>query len=366
MESKFVQLVGESYKVVRGFVAPEECDSYVETFRQACVGDSLEYDSTLIAGVCMGLHQHPPAQLFLVNKNVEVSKLLGADVLPTYTYTRSYGPKGYLEPHTDRDACEISVTVHLDGDEQWDFEIINVSGETDVITLEKGDAILFDGVNFLHNRIDEYVGDEYTQLFLHYVFAEGDHVKETFDYKNQSTIWGQRDSYIKVFDNWLSESECDGIVNASIAIDDWAPAGTSGEEVPGEMGYRVCDTICTTGHKELDQLLFTYVTKVISYYCQQYVHLTISTDEGYNILRYQPGGKYDIHIDQGPKHNRALTIIFNLNDDYEGGDLEFFNGKHVIKPKKGDVIIFPSSFMFDHAIAPITEGVRYSMVTWGI
>ena len=32
-----------------------------------------------------------------------------------------------------------------------------------------------------------------------------------------------------------------------------------------------------------------------------------------------------------------------LNNDYEGGELAFFNGEYKLNPKKGDIVIFPSS-----------------------
>ena len=31
---------------------------------------------------------------------------------------------------------------------------------------------------------------------------------------------------------------------------------------------------------------------------------------------------------------------------------------------KGDVIIFPSNFMYPHTVKPITSGKRYVVVTW--
>lgn len=363
MKSKFVELVGESYKVIRGFLSAEECDAYAARFRQDC---TEEYETQDIAGNCKGSHQHPPAQLFLVNKNAELSEYIGEDLLPTYSYTRSYGPNGFLDPHTDRAACEISVTVHLDGDEDWDFQIVNVNDEIDTITLEKGDCIIFDGVNFVHNRVGEYTGEEYTQLFLHYVFAEGEYQAEIFDYKNTTKSIVKREDYISYFPEWLSEEECDYVVDYIKDAEGWEAAKIDGEEVPGSMNYRVCDSISASKYQVLDNYLFERVNKIINFYNSTHAHITLSSDEGYNILRYNPGGKYDVHTDHGPNHNRAATIIFNLNDDYEGGELSFFSYGKTYKLRKGDIIMFPSSFMFDHVIKPITSGVRYSMVTWVI
>ena len=58
-----------------------------------------------------------------------------------------------------------------------------------------------------------------------------------------------------------------------------------------------------------------------------------------------------------------LSIIGILNDDYEGGELIMFGDKK-IDTKKGDLIIFPSNFLYPHKITPVTKGVRYSYVSW--
>ena len=58
-----------------------------------------------------------------------------------------------------------------------------------------------------------------------------------------------------------------------------------------------------------------------------------------------------------------LSIIGLLNDDFEGGELIMFEDKK-IDTKKGDLLIFPSNFMYPHEIMPVTKGVRYSYVSW--
>ena len=67
-------------------------------------------------------------------------------------------------------------------------------------------------------------------------------------------------------------------------------------------------------------------------------------------------------------HVRKLSMTVLLNESFEGGDFEFASyGKEesTITPlemKQGDVVVFPS-FM-EHRVAPITKGIRYSLVTW--
>ena len=87
-----------------------------------------------------------------------------------------------------------------------------------------------------------------------------------------------------------------------------------------------------------------------------------------DLLKYKVGGLYHSHVDSSTDTFRTLSIIINLNDDYKGGDLIFTNQKsqpiHRLKLGAGDIVFFPSNFLYPHAIEPITKGTRYSIVTW--
>ena len=48
----------------------------------------------------------------LCKKVNEISDIVEETVIPTYSYARVYLSNSILEKHTDRDACEVSVTVH--------------------------------------------------------------------------------------------------------------------------------------------------------------------------------------------------------------------------------------------------------------
>lgn len=90
-----------------------------------------------------------------------------------------------------------------------------------------------------------------------------------------------------------------------------------------------------------------------------------------DFLKYGEGGKYEVHTDQGDNsRRRIMTVIINLNEDYEGGEFEFYNPIndknkiHEEKLKKGSVLMFPSNFMYPHSVRPITKGERFSLVCW--
>jgi predicted 2-oxoglutarate/Fe(II)-dependent dioxygenase YbiX len=57
-----------------------------------------------------------------------------------------------------------------------------------------------------------------------------------------------------------------------------------------------------------------------------------------------------------------VSIVANLNEDYEG--CEFYCRGKEIKLKTGDILLFPSNFMYPHEVKEATKGTRYSFVSW--
>jgi len=86
------------------------------------------------------------------------------------------------------------------------------------------------------------------------------------------------------------------------------------------------------------------------------------------VLKYVPGGHYKFHIDDNTNIHRVLSLIYFVNDDYEGGDLVFklIGTEEVLKveKKKNRLIIWPSNFMYPHSVTPVLKGIRYSVVAW--
>lgn len=97
---------------------------------------------------------------------------------------------------------------------------------------------------------------------------------------------------------------------------------------------------------------------------------TINSCCGIRMNRYSEGTLMKPHFDHihslfdgSQKGIPVLSMIGILNDDYQGGDLVFFDD-YKVETKVGDLIIFPSSFLYPHAIKEVTKGTRYSFVSW--
>lgn len=119
------------------------------------------------------------------------------------------------------------------------------------------------------------------------------------------------------------------------------------------------NTIISIEHLYNNQLIDTYKQ-------------TIKHVEPPQFLCYNVGGKYDLHNDSEDYVDnklqrvceRDVTILIYLNDDYEGGELEFPDWGVRFKPKIGTLIAFPSYIDFSHRVHSITSGQRYNLVSW--
>ena len=110
------------------------------------------------------------------------------------------------------------------------------------------------------------------------------------------------------------------------------------------------------------------IERLYSFYKAKFPLIKNNKVEQIDLLKYTIGGKYNVHTDNHTNYFRTLSVIINLNDSYEGGDLVFCDqNKNEIKRfnlGKGSIVFFPGNFMYPHAITPITKGTRYSIVAW--
>ena len=88
----------------------------------------------------------------------------------------------------------------------------------------------------------------------------------------------------------------------------------------------------------------------------------------FRLNKYEKGGYMSLHSDNihhshGQQYGfpQASVLLF-LNDNFKGG--EFIVSELQLNIKKGDAIIFPSNFMFPHEVKKVTQGTRWSIVSW--
>lgn len=116
--------------------------------------------------------------------------------------------------------------------------------------------------------------------------------------------------------------------------------------------------------KDLDSMIFKSVNECLKNYCSIYDQAFITQDEGYTLLKYKTGDYYRTHKDDGKDSRRVISCVIYLNDDYEGGELNFPYLNVKIKPKKNSVLVFPSNYIYAHESLPVLSGEKLAIVTW--
>jgi hypothetical protein len=111
----------------------------------------------------------------------KIEEVTEKTLYPTYSYMRIYYTGSDMERHTDRPSCEYSATVCISNNpEPWEIWFENLQGEHKAIYLEPGDMIVYKGDILPHWRT-EYKGTRQTQIFVHFVNAEGKYRDYKFD-----------------------------------------------------------------------------------------------------------------------------------------------------------------------------------------
>lgn len=377
------ELQVNDYTIVRNFIDQERAIKLGYEFMRFCEEHDAAGDNQAVNS--NSVHNYLPFLELLCEKTPEVSKIVGETVLPTYVYSRVYKNGSDLKRHTDKDECEISLTLNLCADRPWKIWIETPRGEKRSVMLAPGDAMFYHGCNAPHWR-DNYTGTYYTQAFLHYVYSRGDRVNSYFD-KNRPGVNnfeqkapkllvepGRGESmisdYIMVIKGLVPEDLCDDILK-EFPEDSvyWEPSSVGAGDVREDI--RNCNMIGLSRlphqnmvYENLDSRMFECAAEAIKQYRERWPGVETEIDTGYDLLRYRTGEFYTQHTDSFKEQQRSVTCSFHLNDDYEGGEFAFFNREKVYKFEKGDAILFPSNFMFPHEILPVTSGTRYSIITW--
>jgi predicted 2-oxoglutarate/Fe(II)-dependent dioxygenase YbiX len=93
--------------------------------------------------------------------------------------------------------------------------------------------------------------------------------------------------------------------------------------------------------------------------------LNLKNLEGWCLLKYREGDFFSAHTDDSHDFPRQISMVYYANDDYEGGELEFIYFNNLkIKPNAGELLIFPSNYLFVHKVNPITKGEKYAATSF--
>ena len=166
------------YKLIKNFFSKEE----LEILQKYCYNKlDLNKDYQLDRqSFSPAWYSDPLMTSFLDTKLPLVEKQSNLKLFQTYAYWRYYVFGATLKKHTDRPACEISVTACVKKYDNWPIIVEGTSFE-----LDEGDAILYAGCDQKHWRPGIYKGEGMAQVFLHYVDKNGINKNHAYDQLNK-------------------------------------------------------------------------------------------------------------------------------------------------------------------------------------
>ena len=177
--------------------------------------------------------------------------------------------------------------------------------------------------------------------------------------------------YIIQFRGLLSQDTCDEIIawsktlpQADTAWDGWELAKSAVSNTENTLlDSRQCEFTMLNQHRgpchEQLRLALEHIQQRYPFYHKATQHT------GVQLIRYGKGHKFEEHVDTYGAAPRILSASIVLNDDYEGGELTFWQDKHKVSDMAtGDAVVFPSNFTYPHQVKPITAGTRYVLVVW--
>ena len=115
---------------------------------------------------------------------------------------------------------------------------------------------------------------------------------------------------------------------------------------------------------KLNQKIISQTSLALINFIKEY-GFKIVEREAWELLSYEETQKLTWHSDNGDPHPCLVSLVYYLNDDYEGGEVEFKD--HIgtpFKPSAGDLLIFPSSVEYVHRVLPITSGKKYAAISF--
>lgn len=139
-----------------------------------------------------------PAMTLLWGFTAFMSQVTGKSLLPTYSYFRAYQKGGVCLVHSDRPACEhsMSLTLGYSDGRVWPFDVStrrlaapeHEGMQPDFgddphasVDLAPGDAIVYQGVHHRHGRIAPNPNQWSAHIFMHWVDRDGPYREFAFD-----------------------------------------------------------------------------------------------------------------------------------------------------------------------------------------
>jgi hypothetical protein len=184
------------------------------------------------------------------------------------------------------------------------------------------------------------------------------------------------DFYVKKIPNFLNKDICNKTIKEIKKLE-WQQHtfyDAVQKKTKNVSGQQELEVSTTTDSKGIDStVIMGKLWLAIDSYIKDYKFDWFNSWQGYSKIRfnrYSKNKKMAEHCDHihslfdgEIKGVPILSMVGVLNENYEGGEFIMFKNKK-IKLLTGDLLIFPSIFLYPHKVDPVKKGTRYSFVSW--
>lgn len=188
--------------------------------------------------------------------------------------------------------------------------------------------------------------------------------------------------WLRVYDNVLSKADCNHLIQYG-KQHSWRKSTTVGKKIEG---YRTSSECAIREPFHSDVILSKIIEDVSGY--------SILNQELTSLLKYEPGETYRPHKDWfneysvegrkmiGNRGNRVMSAILFLNDNFTGGQTQFYNEdgspEITVHPKRGRLLLWMNmNIIYNygqvvkrknhksmHSGLPVISGTKYCAVKW--
>jgi hypothetical protein len=191
------EFASNGYAVVRSLLPAHQMAAMRRFYRQYVNEGFMPFGDNQVSGRYRQ-HNEPLAMFLHQNLHHLMSLVVGSEVKLSYVYAASYKDGAILDPHTDREQCEYSISFQVDYEPEPDDQISpwaiyveplehdgplpssGVSRSWDQTNIESaaalhlanGDGLFYKGRELVHYRQALPAGHRSTSLFFHFVPAD--------------------------------------------------------------------------------------------------------------------------------------------------------------------------------------------------
>lgn len=116
-------------------------------------------------------------------------------------------------------------------------------------------------------------------------------------------------------------------------------------------------------NSKIREAFFGPFTFIEGDYCAMF-GVSIQSHDEYQILKYGAGQKFTNHVDDHYEYLRRISTVYYINDNYSGGEINFPRFNISYKPGANEMLVFPSTYVYNHSVSEVTDGTRYAVVSW--